>query len=256
MSYLETALGSTRARIAALAGSEADLRASAVAARPPRNFVGALRATAEIAVIAEIKRATPSKGDLSVDLDAGKQAEAYRAGGAAAISVLTEPDLFKGGLEDLAAADGAGLPLLRKDFILAPIQVLEARAAGADAVLLIVKTLGGELTSLVAEAADLGMHALVEVTTEAELERALAAGATLVGVNHRDLETFEIDAHRTATLAPLVPADVTLVALSGVSSAADLHALHLAGAHAALVGETLVRAADPALELRRLRGVA
>jgi indole-3-glycerol phosphate synthase len=207
-----------------------------------------------VSVIAEIKRATPRAGALDLDLDAGRLAAAYADGGAVAISVLTEPDHFKGSIEDLQAARTAGLPVLRKDFVIDDLQVLESRAAGADAVLIIVRILGDELAGLVAATQSLGMDALVEVHDEAELERALEAGATLVGVNHRDLETFEVDPDRTAKLAPLLPEGTTLVGLSGVSTRAEVEALGRAGAAAVLVGESLVTAPDPAAKLRALTG--
>lgn len=222
----------------------------------PRGFHRALQGD-DVAIIAEIKRATPAKGLLRADLNAGTIARAYAEGGAAAVSVLTEPDYFEGTAEDFAAARGAGLPVLRKDFIIDPMQVFEARAWGADAVLLIVRILEDDaLQGLSRVAGSLGMDALVEVFDENDVERALAAGARLVGVNHRDLETFEVDPERTAKIAPHVPDGVTLVALSGVSGRSDVEALGAAGAHAVLVGEHLVTADDPAAALRELRGAA
>jgi len=180
---------------------------------------------------------------------------AYARGGAAAISVLTEPEFFKGSLDDLTSARTAGLPVLRKDFILDTWQVLESRAAGADALLLIVRALEQrELETLLAACRTLRMDALVEVYNEAEMTAALEAGATIVGVNNRDLASFEVDRERTARLAPLVPDEVTLVGLSGVNTRTDVEELASAGAQAVLVGETLVRAGDPAAELRALRG--
>jgi indole-3-glycerol phosphate synthase len=206
-------------------------------------------------VIAEIKRASPSAGTFDANLSATETAEAYARGGAAAISVLTEPEFFKGTIDDLNAARGAGLPVLRKDFILDPWQVLESRAAGADALLLIVRALEqNELEALLLSCKTLRMDALVEVYDEAEMSRALDAGATIVGVNNRDLESFEVDRGRTARLAPQVPDDVILVGLSGVGSRSDVEELGAAGAQAVLVGEALVRSDDPAAELRALRG--
>ena len=253
MSYLDGLLSSTRARIedgrAKLPEEGLEQRLASLA--PSRPFVAALQGPS-VEVIAEIKRATPRAGDLNVDLDAAALASAYAAGGAAAISVLTEPSYFKGSVEDLQAASSAGLPVLRKDFILDPWQLLETRAMGADAVLLIVRTLGAELDELVAGAHALGLDTLVEVFDEDEVERALKAGATCIGVNHRDLRTFEVDPDRTAKLAPLVPEGVVLVGLSGVSDRSQLLNLKRAGASAVLVGEALVTAADPAAKLQEL----
>jgi indole-3-glycerol phosphate synthase len=248
-------LESTRARIAELTQRvSADvLEQRVAAAEPPRGFAAALTGE-EIAVIAEIKRASPTAGPLNLDLNAARLAKAYAEGGAAAISVLTEPDHFQGSLEDLEAGRAPGLPVLRKDFILDELQVLESRAVEADAVLLIVKAVGDELPGLVAATETLGMDPLVEVHDEVELERAVDAGATLIGVNHRDLNTFEVDPNRTAKLAGLVPSGSVLVALSGVSDRAQVEALAEAGADAVLVGESLVRAADATAELRALRG--
>jgi indole-3-glycerol phosphate synthase len=255
VSYLEELLSSTRARIEESRSkvTEDALEQRISSFSTPRPFGAALRG-AEISVIAEIKRASPSKGPLNERLDAGSLARSYAAGGAAAISVLTEPDGFKGSLEDLHAALGAGPPVLRKDFILDPFQVLESRAAGADAVLLIVRTLGGELASLFSMVKALGMDALVEVHDEPDLERALEIDADVIGINHRDLETFVVDPERTAKLAPQIPDDVVIVALSGVESRSDVEAMAAAGAHAVLVGEALVTAPNPAAKLRELRG--
>lgn len=257
MSYLDQLLASTRARVEATRGKidEAALEQRIASVDAPRGFAAALSGEG-ISVVAEIKRATPRAGALDLDLDATRLAAAYASGGAAAISVLTEPDYFKGSIEDLQAARSAGLPVLRKDFPVDELQVLESRAAGADAVLIIVRILGPELGRLVAAVSALGMDALVEVHDEADLERALEAGATLVGVNHRDLETFDVDPERTAKLAPLLPAGTILVALSGVSRRAEVEELAAAGADAILVGESLVTASDPAAKLRELLGVA
>lgn len=255
MPYLDDIVAATRARIAESRArlTEDALESRVASMEPPRGFGAALQA-GEVSIIAEIKRATPRAGALDLDLDAARLAGEYAAGGAAALSVLTEPDFFKGSIEDLHAARSAGLPVLRKDFVLDDFQVLESRAEGADALLIIVRILGRELDRLVAATRALGMDALVEVHDEAELERALDAGADLIGVNHRDLQTFEVDAERTAKLAPLLPSNVTLVALSGVSTRAQVEELAAAGADAVLVGESLVTALDPAGKLRELRG--
>jgi indole-3-glycerol phosphate synthase len=159
-------------------------------------------------------------------------------------------------MEDLAAARGPGLPVLRKDFLLEEFQMFESRALGADAVLVIVRILKDGLDRLVATARALGMDALVEVHDERDLDRALDAGASLIGVNHRDLETFEVDPERTAKLAPRVPEGCTVVALSGVGSRAEVEELAGAGASAVLVGESLVTASDPVAKLRELLGRA
>jgi indole-3-glycerol phosphate synthase len=257
VSYLQELLASTRARIeeaqSKVTEDALEQRISSMSA--PRGFAAALSGP-EVAVIAEIKRASPSKGPLNEDLDAAVLARAYAEGGAAAISVLTEPERFRGSLDDMKAALPAGPPVLRKDFILDPFQVLESRAEGADAILLIVRTLGDELAALFAATKALGMGALVEVFDEADLERALGVGAEVIGINHRDLESFDVDPERTAKLAPLVPEGVTVVGLSGVETRADVEQLAAAGAHAVLVGEALVTAADPVAQLRLLRGVA
>ena len=262
MSYLSKLLDSTRARVAegkrVVSGDVLEQRLAAIA--EPRDLVSSLAGPAErgsVAVIGEIKRASPSKGVFDANLSAGETASAYARGGAAAISVLTEPEYFRGSLDDITAASRAGLPVLRKDFILESWQVLESRAAGADALLLIVRALGrGELGALLAAARALGMEALVECHTEDELRQALDVGARVVGVNHRDLETFEVDDSLTERLAPLVPEDVILVGLSGVATRSDVDALVRAGAGAVLVGEALVRSGDPEAKMRELAGGA
>jgi indole-3-glycerol phosphate synthase len=257
MSYLTDMVGSTRLRVEEL---KAKLRedvleqriASAVEARP---MAAALRVADEVSIIAEIKRASPARGPLNLDLNAEQTAAAYARAGAAAISVLTEPEYFRGSPEDLQAAARAGPPVLRKDFIIDAFQVLESRAMGADAVLVVVRAVDGGAGPLVAAARAVGMEALVEVHDEAEVERAVDAGAELIGINHRNLDTFEVDAERTAKLAPLLPAGCTVVALSGVSTRAEVEELGAVGADAVLVGESLIVAADPEAKLRSLRGL-
>jgi indole-3-glycerol phosphate synthase len=226
-----------------------------VAAPPIRSFRESL-AGREVSIIAEIKRASPSAGEIAPELDAGPTAQAYARGGASAISVLTEPERFNGSLDDLVAARSAGVPVLRKDFVIDEFQVREARAAGADAILLIVRILGDELTYLYEAAAALGMDCLVEVFDEPDLERALGLGATVIGVNHRDLETFTVDPVRTQKLAPMVPPEVVLVGLSGIKSRADVEKLAATGARAVLVGEALARSEDPEASVRALLGAA
>jgi indole-3-glycerol phosphate synthase len=226
---------------------------------PTRGFAESIRARVandhEIAVIAEIKRRSPSRGDLALELDPAVLAGKYAAGGAAALSVLTDEEFFSGAVSDLLAAhDAVALPVLRKDFTVSFRDLYDARAMGADAALLIVAALEQvELTELVSLAAGLGLSALVEVHDEAELARALDAGATLVGVNQRDLHTFEVDTERAVRVGEAMPDDVVRVAESGVRVPADVSRLFDAGFHAVLVGETLVRADDPAEALRQLR---
>ncbi len=214
-----------------------------------RDFVGALvagRADRGMAVISEVKRRSPSKGDLDLMLDPAAVAVEYEAGGASCLSVLTDEEFFGGSRADLVAARAAcSLPVLRKDFTVGPLDVCDARTMGADAVLLIVAALDdAELSSLLALARELGLAPLVEVHDEAELDRALTAGATLVGVNQRDLRTFEVDRERALRMGHLIPADVVAVAESGIRDAADVERLVGAGYTAVLVGETLVRSVD------------
>lgn len=254
-SFIDDLVAGAHARVAA--GKQAitdDVLEQRIAAASPPRSLGAALSSPGMSLIAEIKRASPLKGPLDLDLDASRLAGAYASAGASAISVLTEPDGFKGSLEDMEAALGAGVPVLRKDFVVDPWQVMESRAAGADAVLLIVRVVGDELATLLAATRSLGMDALVEVHHEHELDDALGAGATLVGVNHRDLTTFEVDPERTAKLAPLMPHESTVVALSGVSTRREVEDLEAAGAAAVLVGESLVTAADPAAKIRELLG--
>ncbi|KAJ2387843.1 anthranilate synthase / indole-3-glycerol phosphate synthase [Coemansia sp. RSA 2611] len=229
----------------------------------PVDFAQRLRAAAaggRVAVLAEIKRASPSKGDICAGAVAAEQGRAYAAAGAAAISVLTEPTWFKGTLDDLrdvrAAVDGAGRPaVLRKDFVFDEYQVAEARLAGADAVLLIVKMLErARLEALLAYSRALGMEPLVEVNTPDELRVALAVGARVVGVNNRDLRTFAVDMDTTRSLAADVPADVVLVALSGIVQPADAAVYAGSGVSAVLVGEALMRAPDMPGFVRGLQG--
>jgi indole-3-glycerol phosphate synthase len=208
-------------------------------------------------VITEIKRRSPSKGDLAPDLDPAGLAKAYEAGGAVALSVLTDREFFGGSPEDLVAARAAvNLPVLRKDFTVDERDVCDARIMGADAVLLIVAVLSDdELRRFHDLAHELGMAALVEVHDEAEVARAVVVHADLIGVNQRDLHTFEVDRHRAARLSHAIPSGVRKVAESGIDSADDLTRLNDAGYSAALVGEHLVTAADPGAALRQLRGV-
>lgn len=228
-------------------------------APPRRAFAAALADRGRgPRIIAEVKRRSPSKGAIREGADPVAVARAYEAGGAAAISVLTDARYFGGSLEDLKAVRAAvSLPVLRKDFVIDPYQLVETLLAGADAVLLIARALpGDELPRLLREAEALGLEALVEVHDEAEMRAAAAAGATVVGVNNRDLATFVVDTRVTARLAPLAPPAAVLVSESGIEAPGDIEALTRAGAAAFLVGEALMRADDPAEALRRLRGAA
>lgn len=224
-------------------------------AEAPRGFAQALSRGPRPRVVAEIKRRSPSRGEIRADFDPAACAKAYFEGGAAALSVLTDEHWFGGRLEYLAAARmAAPIPILRKDFLVDAYQVDEARVAGADAVLLIVAALDDSaLRHLRARAAALGLDALVEVHDEAELDRALAADAALVGVNNRDLRTFTVDLAVTERLARRVPPGVLLVAESGIFEGSDVRRLAAAGASAFLVGESLMREPDPGLALRKLR---
>ena len=217
--------------------------------------MGALRGDG-LSCIAEIKRRSPSKGDLDPGLQADLVAKDYVAGGASCLSVLTDVDFFGGSTADLALArEASGLPVLRKDFTVQEADVVDARLMGADAVLLIAAALSdAELLACAALAASLGLAALVEVHDEGELARALAAGAGLVGVNQRDLRTFDVDHERACALASRIPPGVVAVAESGIRDAGDARRLAEAGYDAILVGETLVRAQDRPAQLRELVG--
>jgi indole-3-glycerol phosphate synthase len=221
----------------------------------PRDFAAALRGEG-LSCIAEIKRRSPSKGDLDPDLQPELVAKEYVAGGAACLSVLTDSEFFGGSPTDLVAArEASGLPALRKDFTVAEADVVDARLMGADAVLLIVAALDDDLLGRCAARADaLGLAALVEVHDEAELRRALAADARIVGVNQRDLRTFSVDQERACALAAMIPSDVLAVAESGIRHADDARRMAEAGFDAVLVGEILVRADDRGGQLRDLVG--
>jgi indole-3-glycerol phosphate synthase len=220
-----------------------------------RGFAAALRDAEGLAVIAEVKRRSPSKGDLAPGLDPAKLAASYAEGGATCLSVLTDWEFFGGRPDDLAAARAAtGLPVLRKDFTVAPADVCDARIMGADAVLLIVAALDdAELADLHALARELELDALVEVHDEGELDRALAVGAALVGVNQRDLVSFEVDTGRAERVAAAIPPEVVRVAESGIRGPEDAAGLHAAGYDAILVGESLVTAPDAAAAVTALR---
>jgi indole-3-glycerol phosphate synthase len=237
-------------------GRDLTTLADQAAALPPtRGFRAALASCDGMAVIAEVKRRSPSKGALAADLDPATLAAAYAAGGATCLSVLTDVEFFGGSPADLSAARQAcALPVLRKDFTVSALDVVDARLMGADAVLLIVAALGdGELRDFLALARDLDIDALVEIHDEPELERAVAAGADLVGVNQRDLVTFAVDTARAVRMAPQMPEGVVRVAESGITGPADAARLAAAGYQAVLVGEALVTAGDPTGAVAALR---
>lgn len=229
-----------------------EIKRRAEVARPPRPiaFIGTM------SLIAEVKRRSPSKGDFVSTLDPVEQAAAYERGGAAAISVLTDERFFGGSLDDLGAVrTSVSVPVLCKDFILTPYQLYEARAAGADLVLLIVAAVDDDtLKTLQTLTHHLGMTALVEVHDQHDLARAIASDAHLVGINNRDLTDFSVDLITTEYLAPLVPDDAIVVSESGIATREDVERVATAGARAVLVGETLMRSADPAATIRELLG--
>lgn len=233
--------------------AESDLRAALYLAPPPRDFVAALRQPG-LSLIAECKKASPSKGVLRNGYDPVALARSYEAHGARAISVLTDIKFFQGKIEDLVAVRQAvKLPVLRKDFIFDSYQLIEARAAGADAILLIAALLKGNLLrDLRLEAEALGMQALVEVHDEEEVAHALESGAKVVGVNNRDLRFFEVDFETTARLRPFIPDTCVLVAESGIHTPEDVQRLAEMGADAMLVGERLVKAKDVGARVREL----
>lgn len=230
--------------------------ATQAAKRQPRRFRAALERAAEngIAVIAELKKASPSKGLIRGSFPVAQLAKELEAAGAAALSVLTEPEFFQGSLANLQQASAAtAIPCLRKDFIIDEFQILEAKASGADAVLLIVAALDdATLRQLHKAATEHGLEVLCEVHDRQELERALSLGCDIIGVNSRNLKSFEVDPEVPARLAPHIPARVLRVAESGLSSAAELQKLRAAGYQAFLIGESLMRAESPGDALRHL----
>lgn len=259
MSFLTDMIVQRTARLAAEFGdlARADRERLACCGRPPRDFAAPLTAREDVAVIAEVKRSSPSLGPIAPDIDASKQACVYEAGGAAAISVLTEPAYFGGSFGDLSdVADAVDVPVLCKDFVVDPLQLFLARGNGADAVLLMVSVLGEAIAEYVDLATTLGLTPLVEVHSMPELDVAWNAGARLVGVNSRDLRTLEVDLERAGlVVAEARRIDLVVVAESGVRTRTDVEASAEAGADAVLVGTALMRARFPEDVLEQLTGV-
>jgi len=260
VSFLETVMAKRRDRIKAEYGelSAADRERLAACARAPRDFAAALRERSDIAVIAEVKKASPSAGPIAPQCEASKQALHYQDGGAAAISVLTEPEYFGGSFTDLSdVADAVDIPALCKDFVVDPVQLFVARGHGADAVLLMVSVLGHMTRDFAIIAETLGMTPLVEIASAEELVIALGVRSGVVAVNARNLRTLEVDPEKAREIIEEAGRyELTLVAASGVKTRADVEAASFAGAHAVLVGETLMRAPFPEDVLSELTGVA
>lgn len=256
--YLDRILARHREVASADGRSTDQLVEQAVGMEPTRGFATTLRTVDGLGVIAEIKRRSPSKGDLHIGLDPAEMARTYERGGAACLSVLTDVEHFGGSVADLQTARAAcGLPVLRKDFTVCANDVVDARLMGADCVLLIAAALDpAELADLHRLAVELGLDVLVEIHDERELEHALAAEATLIGVNQRDLVTFQVDHDRAVRMAGVIPDRAVKVAESGVRGPADAASLRRAGYHAVLVGESLVTADDPAVAIGALRSAS
>lgn len=259
MNFLETVMARRYERIRAEYGdlSAADRERLACCARSPRDFGAALHERTDVAVIAEVKKASPSAGPIAPECEASKQALHYQDGGAAAISVLTEPDYFGGSFADLSdVADAVDIPVLCKDFIVDPAQLFVARGHGADAVLLMVSVLGNLTRDFADTAVTLGMTPLVEIVSADELAIALGVRSGVIAVNSRDLRTLDVDPARAyRVLEEARRFDVTLVAASGVKTRSDVEAAASAGADAVLVGETLMRSPFPEDVLSELTGV-
>ncbi len=259
MSFLSDMVVRRAARIAEEFGSlsAGDLERLVSCAGAPRDFVGALTDRLDVAVIAEVKKASPSAGPIAPECEASKQALHYQNGGAAAISVLTEPESFGGSFVDLSdVSDAVSIPVLCKDFVVDPVQLFVARGHGADAVLLMVSALGENVAGYLDTAETLGLQALVEVHDARELEIALVAKANVIAVNSRDLHTLEVDAKTAAsTVRAAAAAGAVVVAASGVRARADVEAAARAGAAAVLVGETLMKSVFPEDVLADLTGV-
>ncbi len=251
-------LAHKRQEVAALTGraARADLERRAGESPPPRDLAATLRRANGVPIIAEIKRGSPSAGTLRAETDPARAAADYQAGGAAAVSVLTDQRFFQGSAEDLERARAAcDLPVLRKDFVIDEVQLVEARAMGADAVLLIAAALEPDrLRKLYGAARDLGLTPLVEVHHARELPAVLEIDPPLIGVNNRDLRTLEVDLETCLEMRPLIPRQVLVVAESGISTPADVARLKAGGLDAFLVGSALMRASDPVAALRGLAG--
>jgi indole-3-glycerol phosphate synthase len=245
-----------RERANTLSAHREGLRRAAAAANPQPSFTGALRRD-EVSIVAEVKRRSPSKGAINTEIDIYSQAQAYADGGAAAISILTEPTRFGGSNEDLISARArVKLPLLKKDFHVDVIQILEAKALGASAALVIARAIEPKrMRELIEAGHDIGLEILVEIRTEAELDLALDFGAQLIGVNNRNLETLEIDPETSFRMLPLIPRAVVAIAESGVKSAIDVQRLGAAGADAVLVGTALSGSTNPEAAVRSLTGI-
>ncbi len=260
MNFLDDMIARRKARIAAEYGSltPADRERLACCARLARPFAATLHERPDVAVIAEVKKCSPSRGPIAPDCEASKQALAYETGGAAAISVLTEPESFGGSFTDLSdVTDAVAVPVLCKDFVVDPVQLFVARGHGADAVLLMVSVLGPRVAEYLDLASTLGLEALVEVHDAAELAVARHAGATLVGVNSRDLYTLDVDPTRAREIVrAAADAGLVVVAESGTKTRFDVEAASAAGADAVLVGESLMRSPFPEDVLEELTGVA
>jgi indole-3-glycerol phosphate synthase len=257
VTILDTIVGHKRTEVVAAKAAvpEAELERRAAAMPPARDFTGALLRPG-MRVIAEVKKASPSAGVIRPDFDPAAIARAYERGGADCLSVLTDERFFHGHLRDLIAArEATGLPVLRKEFILDRYQLVEARAAGADAVLLIAEILPGErLKALFDWATALGLHVLVELHDADQLPRVIDCGATLIGINNRDLRTLHTTLDHTLSLLPRVPAGLAVISESAIKAHADLERLAAAGVKGVLVGESLMRAPDVAAALAALRG--
>jgi indole-3-glycerol phosphate synthase len=243
-------------RAATLTSRMPELQRLAREARPSPSFRAALRRD-DVAVIAEVKRSSPSRGKINPTLDLHRQVRSYEKGGAAAISILTEPGKFGGSSADLVKArETVGVPILKKDFHVEPVQILEAKALGASAALLIARAVSpGKLGELVRAAADIGLEVVVEVRDERELELALSLGAAMVGVNNRNLESLEIDPSTSLRILPLLPRGVVAIAESGFKTASDVERVAEAGADAVLVGSELSGSSDPEAAVRALTGI-
>ena len=254
--YLDAILDAHRAAAAAETRTVDQLVDAALGLPPTRGFRAALADSDQLGVISEIKRRSPSKGDLQADLDPAEMARTYEHGGASCLSVLTDSPHFGGSVSDLQTASQAcSLPVLRKDFTVSPLNVVDTRLMGADCVLLIAAALDrAELVDFHQLATEIGLDVLVEIHDEAELELALAANATLIGVNQRDLVTFRVDHERAERMAGVIPDHAVKVAESGVRGGDDARRLEAAGYDAVLVGETLVTSPDPAAAIADLIG--